>query len=99
MLVAAIVLGAYLAGSIPFGVLFARARGIDLRRVGSGNIGATNAARALGKRVGVLVFLCDAAKGTLAVLAAARLASHGWPGGDVPGAGEWAVAAAGAAAF
>ena len=47
MLLALVVIGGYLAGSIPFGVLFARARGVDLTHVGSGNIGATNAARAL----------------------------------------------------
>src|SRR5690348_13901607 len=83
---------AYLAGSIPFGVLFARARGIDLRVVGSGNIGATNAARALGKKTGILVFLCDAAKGLVPVLLARRIAP------SVP-EGEWLVAAVGAAAF
>lgn len=82
----------YLAGSIPFGVLFARARGIDLRAVGSGNIGATNAARALGRKTGIVVFLCDAAKGLLPVLLARRLAP-GLPDG------EWVVAATAAAAF
>jgi glycerol-3-phosphate acyltransferase PlsY len=58
----AIVVGAFLLGSVPFGVLFARARGIDLKRVGSGNIGATNASRALGKKIGALVLLLDTAK-------------------------------------
>jgi glycerol-3-phosphate acyltransferase PlsY len=53
----------YLAGSIPFGVLFARARGVDLQQAGSGNIGATNAARVLGKKIGAIVLLCDALKG------------------------------------
>jgi glycerol-3-phosphate acyltransferase PlsY len=56
-------LGAYLAGSIPFGVLVARAKGVDLRKVGSGNIGATNVARALGKAWAIAVLLGDAAKG------------------------------------
>jgi glycerol-3-phosphate acyltransferase PlsY len=56
-------LGAYLAGSIPFGVLVARAKGVDLRKIGSGNIGATNVARALGKGWAVAVLLADAAKG------------------------------------
>ena len=55
--------GAYLLGSIPFGFLVARAKGIDLRTFGSGNIGATNAMRAVGKPLGILVFLLDAAKG------------------------------------
>jgi glycerol-3-phosphate acyltransferase PlsY len=56
-------LSAYLLGSIPFGFLAAKIRGIDIRKVGSGNIGATNAMRALGKPAGVLVLLLDAAKG------------------------------------
>jgi glycerol-3-phosphate acyltransferase PlsY len=60
----------FVCGSIPFGVLFARMRGVDLRAVGSGNIGATNAARALGKKMGVLVLLLDAAKGAAPILIA-----------------------------
>jgi acyl phosphate:glycerol-3-phosphate acyltransferase len=56
------VVGAYLLGSIPFGVVVARFRHVDLRKVGSGNIGATNAARALGRGLGILVLLLDAAK-------------------------------------
>ena len=56
-------LGAYLLGSIPFGFLMAKAKGIDIRSVGSGNIGATNAMRVLGKPAGIAVLLLDAAKG------------------------------------
>ena len=63
----------YLAGSIPTGLLMARARGIDLRKIGSGNIGATNVARALGKKLGAVVLLVDVLKGFLPVLAARRL--------------------------
>lgn len=63
-----LVVGAYVLGSIPFGLVIARLRGIDLRTTGSGNIGATNAARALGKRVGAIVLLLDAAKGCAPVL-------------------------------
>jgi acyl phosphate:glycerol-3-phosphate acyltransferase len=55
--------GAYLVGSIPFGLLLARARGVDVRAAGSGNIGATNVARTVGKRLGVLVLILDALKG------------------------------------
>lgn len=62
-----LLLGAYLLGSVPFGYLMARARGIDIRSVGSGNIGATNAMRVLGKPVGITVLLLDALKGWLAV--------------------------------
>ncbi|HSZ81488.1 MAG TPA: glycerol-3-phosphate 1-O-acyltransferase PlsY [Polyangia bacterium] len=54
---------AYVAGSIPFGLIFARAKGVNLRAVGSGNIGATNVARALGKKWAIVVLLADAAKG------------------------------------
>lgn len=61
---------AYLVGSIPFGVIVARARGVDLRAVGSGNIGATNVSRALGRPLGVLVFALDALKGALPALLA-----------------------------
>jgi glycerol-3-phosphate acyltransferase PlsY len=56
---------AYLLGSIPTGYLVARARGIDIRTVGSGNIGATNVFRILGKPAGIFVLLVDALKGYL----------------------------------
>lgn len=60
----------YLCGSVPFGVLVTRSiRGVDVRSQGSGNIGATNVARVAGKKLGVLVLLLDALKGTLPVLA------------------------------
>ncbi len=61
-----IAFGAYLFGSIPTGYLVAKARGIDIRKTGSGNIGATNAMRVLGKPAGIFVLLMDAAKGYLA---------------------------------
>jgi glycerol-3-phosphate acyltransferase PlsY len=61
---------AFLLGSVPFGVLLARARGIDLKKVGSGNIGATNTARALGKKAGVIVLLLDTLKAWLPTAAA-----------------------------
>jgi acyl phosphate:glycerol-3-phosphate acyltransferase len=57
---------AYLLGSIPTGFLVARAKGIDIRAVGSGNIGATNAMRVLGKPAGIFVLLMDCAKGYIA---------------------------------
>lgn len=60
-------LGAYLLGSIPSGFLVAKAKGIDIRKVGSGNIGATNVFRILGKPAGVLVTAADTLKGLLAV--------------------------------
>ncbi len=63
----------YLLGSIPFGLLVARSRGVDIRQHGSGNIGATNVLRTLGKKWGILVFFLDALKGVAAVLLAERL--------------------------
>ncbi|HZZ79255.1 MAG TPA: glycerol-3-phosphate 1-O-acyltransferase PlsY [Gemmataceae bacterium] len=56
-------LAAYLVGAIPFGYLIARMRGIDIFEHGSGNIGATNVGRVLGRKFGILVFLLDFAKG------------------------------------
>ena len=67
-------LGAYLIGGIPFGYLIARARGIDIIHQGSGNIGATNVGRVLGRRFGILVFFLDFAKGALPTGVALRLA-------------------------
>jgi glycerol-3-phosphate acyltransferase PlsY len=63
----------YLVGSVPFGLLLGKAAGIDVRRDGSGNIGATNVSRLLGKKVGALTLLLDAAKGLLPMAAAAAL--------------------------
>jgi glycerol-3-phosphate acyltransferase PlsY len=58
---------AYLLGSIPMGVLLSRLKGQDPRKVGSGNIGATNVMRAAGKGLGAVTLLCDALKGFLPV--------------------------------
>lgn len=60
-------LAGYLLGSIPFGFLVGKAKGIDIRQHGSGNIGATNVLRTLGKPLGITVFILDAGKGALAV--------------------------------
>lgn len=65
-------IAAYLVGSIPIGFLVARARGIDIRRVGSGNIGSTNITRALGFKWGLVVALLDFCKGYLPALVATR---------------------------
>ena len=67
-------IAAYLLGAIPFGLLIARGgAGVDLRRVGSGNIGATNVLRAVGKRAAALTLALDLAKGALAVALARAL--------------------------
>ena len=63
---------AYLLGSISFGLVLARVRRVDLRSVGSGNIGATNAARAMGKGWGLLVLVLDAAKAAVPLWIARR---------------------------
>jgi len=62
------VIGAYLLGSIPFGLLIAKAHGKDLRSIGSGNIGATNVSRALGRKWAYLCFVLDALKGMVPML-------------------------------
>jgi glycerol-3-phosphate acyltransferase PlsY len=77
-LIAVIVLLAYLLGSIPFGLIVARSQGVDLRAHGSGNIGATNVWRVMGKKWGLVTFFADAAKGWLAVVLAMMLARHWW---------------------
>ncbi len=63
---------AYLLGSVPFGLVFSKTKGIDPRMHGSGNIGATNIARVLGKGWGITTLFCDTLKGYLPVLAAIR---------------------------
>ncbi len=74
MMLTAILLcvAAYLVGSIPTGLIVARARGVDLRSVGSGNIGATNVARAMGRAVAIAVLIGDALKGFLPVFIGRR---------------------------
>jgi glycerol-3-phosphate acyltransferase PlsY len=67
---------AYLLGSLPWSLWVGRAKGVDLRREGSGNLGATNVYRVLGWKLGVLVLALDIAKGTAAV-ALARSAGSG----------------------
>jgi glycerol-3-phosphate acyltransferase PlsY len=65
MLVISSVTLAYLLGAVPFGLLIAKAKGVDLRKTGSGNIGATNVTRILGKKLGICCFILDAFKGLL----------------------------------
>ncbi len=73
-----LLVAAYLYGSVPFGFLAARIlKGVDIREVGSGNIGATNAARVLGFRFFPLIFLLDVSKGFLPTFAAVRLVEAG----------------------
>ncbi|HVM75646.1 MAG TPA: glycerol-3-phosphate 1-O-acyltransferase PlsY [Candidatus Saccharimonadales bacterium] len=72
-----LLVAAYLLGSIPFGLLFAKVLGgKDVRRHGSGNIGATNVSRVAGPLAGILTLIFDTLKGALPVLAAGRLFGH-----------------------
>ena len=82
----AVVLG-YLAGSVPFAFLLARRRGVDLRRAGSGNVGAANVLRTSGVPNAVLAMCLDAAKGAVVVLVAQRMS----PGSATPVAGGLAA--------
>ena len=85
---ALIILGGYLVGSIPFGVVLVRVfRGEDIREQGSGNIGATNVWRAYGRRLGVPVALLDVLKGFVPALIGVKVG------------GEWVGVLAGAAAM
>jgi glycerol-3-phosphate acyltransferase PlsY len=75
---AGLTIGAYLLGSIPFGLLIGFALGVDIRKTGSGNIGATNLSRAAGRKWGITAFVLDFAKGLIPVLVARWLAAeHG----------------------
>jgi acyl-phosphate glycerol 3-phosphate acyltransferase len=85
----------YLVGSVPFGYVISHLRGVDIFHAGSGNIGATNVGRVLGKPYGLLVFVLDFAKGALPVVAAIWMSAQldlGLPPDSLP-------AAAGLAAF
>src|SRR6266567_8103120 len=79
----------YLLGSIPTGFLVAKARGLDIRTVGSGNIGATNVFRYLGKPAGIFVLLADALKGWLAVVVLTPLVWTLFHATASPQAREW----------
>lgn len=65
LFISILTLSAYLIGSIPFGLLIAKTKGLDIRKQGSGNIGATNVLRCLGKPLGITCFVLDVLKGYL----------------------------------
>ncbi|MFH1884333.1 MAG: glycerol-3-phosphate 1-O-acyltransferase PlsY [Planctomycetota bacterium] len=76
LIFAPVIIGAYLLGSIPFGLLIAKAHGKDLRSIGSGNIGATNVSRALGRKWAYICFVLDVLKGMVPMLATSILVSR-----------------------
>lgn len=83
-----LILCAYLVGAIPSGYVLGKLAGVDVRAAGSGNVGATNVARVVGKRQGLLTLVIDVAKGVLPIVVGRRL--------NLP---DLAIVCAGAAAF
>jgi hypothetical protein len=69
-IIAALIPAGYLIGSVPFGLIVGLCRGVDIRKAGSGNIGATNVGRLLGRRFFLLTFLLDMLKGLIPMLGA-----------------------------
>jgi len=95
MLIVGALLTAYLVGAIPFGLLIARLRGVDIRTVGSRNTGATNVMRSVGPGWGILTLALDALKGYAAIAAAPPAAEY-LAQGSAP---AWLALACGAAAI
>ncbi|MDX2064839.1 MAG: glycerol-3-phosphate 1-O-acyltransferase PlsY [Fimbriimonadaceae bacterium] len=83
-LYAALLFASFWLGSVPFGLLVAKAKGVDIRKVGSGNIGATNVKRALGDRYFYLVFALDMLKGLVPSLVARGWIQAPYAGIDPP---------------
>lgn len=89
-----LIIVSYLVGSIPFGLLLSKSVGVDVRRAGSGNIGATNVARLLGRKLGAVTLLADMAKGLLPMVVASLLFTRTGLSGD---RALWVVFCGGAA--
>ena len=87
-----LIVGAYLLGAVPFGLVFGKLAGVDVRTAGSGNIGATNVGRLLGKKLGLLTLVADVAKGVLPMVVAGGVVAD-------PTRREAVVVLCGAAAF
>lgn len=77
-------LASYLTGAIPFAYIVARAKGVDIRKVGSGNVGATNVLRSVGKGWGILTFACDVLKGFVPSFAFPRVVAEFLPATSAP---------------
>ena len=78
MLYALLVLGGYVLGSVPTGILVGRVWGVDIRQVGSGNIGMANVLRSVGKKAAAVTMLGDMLKGLVPVVAAHLLTGNEW---------------------
>jgi len=78
---AAVVIGSYLIGSIPFALLLGKIRGVDIRQQGSGNVGTTNVLRSAGTGAGAVALVCDILKGVAAVFIARY--TIGTPAGEM----------------
>lgn len=89
-------LAAYVIGSTPFGVIMGRLKGVDLRRTGSGNVGATNVGRVLGRKWGYLCFLLDMGKGLACTLSAVMLVRPSMAGPTPLEQTAWLLAGLGA---
>lgn len=88
-----ILVACYAIGSIPFGYMLAKRRGIDIRTAGSRNIGATNVARVLGRKSGAVVLVLDVLKGFAPTLTAGRLLAEVLPAPSAQHYGLWIAAA------
>ncbi len=88
----------YVAGATPFALLLGWARGVDVRRVGSGNVGATNVGRVLGRKWGILCFVLDVLKGLLPVLGAGAAMGYLQQSDSLTAGAAWKWLAVGAAA-
>lgn len=91
------VVGSYFSGSVPFALLIGLAHGVDIRKVGSGNVGTTNVGRALGRKWGVLCLILDVMKGLLPVLVGGLVLGYA-NRRDLPAEEAWRWMAIGAAA-
>jgi acyl phosphate:glycerol-3-phosphate acyltransferase len=92
-------LAAYLLGSIPFGLILGKIKGVDIRAHGSGNLGATNVGRVLGKKLGITCFSLDVLKGLLPTLSFGLYANFTTPNAHMGLAGALSWIAIGAAAI
>jgi len=95
---ASLCVAAFLLGGVPFGLLLGRLAGVDIRELGSGNIGATNLTRALGRKWGIAAFVLDFTKGCIPVMVADQVVRK-WPANFALAEGGWPIVLVGVAAI